>query len=238
MRYSAPLVVALGLLCPDPADAFCGAYVGEEGAEIHNSASRIVLAREGNISTLTMFNDFEGNASEFGMIIPVSSTIDEDNVALVDADLLDRLDRYSAPRLVQYTCEDFYNDAGTTIDPMVIAPMPDSSAASARSVAVPDDELLDSGLEMAGSSSGGSSGGGCGGGFSSTDYLTHTDTTDDRYDTAHGVTVEDELQLGEYELWVLRADDADGLSGWLAENGFVMPDGATALLDELSLIHI
>ena len=232
MRYSAPLVVALGLLCPDPADAFCGAYVGEEGAEIHNSASRIVLAREGNISTLTMFNDFEGNASEFGMIIPVSSTIDEDNVALVDADLLDRLDRYSAPRLVQYTCEDFYNDAGTTIDPMVIAPMPDSSAASARSVAVPDDELLDSGLEMAGSSSGGSSGGGCGGGFSSTDYLTHTDTTDDRYDTAHGVTVEDELQLGEYELWVLRADDADGLSGWLAENGFVMPDGATALLDE------
>ncbi|MFT5685980.1 MAG: hypothetical protein ACI8RZ_006935, partial [Myxococcota bacterium] len=140
-----------------------------------------------------------------------------------------------APRLVQYTCEDFFNDGGVTIDPMVIAPGTGSSAASSRSVAVPDSEgPLDTASAFdssSSSSSSRSSASGCGGGGSS-DYLTHTDTTDDRLDTAYGVTVEDEFTLGEYELWVLRADEAEGLSGWLNENGFVMPGGATELLDE------
>ncbi|MFT5686123.1 MAG: hypothetical protein ACI8RZ_007079, partial [Myxococcota bacterium] len=78
MRRWTLLLMASGLLCPEPADAFCGAYVGEEGAEIHNKASRIVVAREGAVTTLTMFSDFEGDASEFGMIIPVSTAIDSD----------------------------------------------------------------------------------------------------------------------------------------------------------------
>lgn len=231
MRCWTPLILASGLLCPDLSEAFCGAYVGAEGDEIHNNASRIVLAREGTITTLTMFNDFEGDASTFGMVIPVSATIDADNIQLVVPELLDRLDRYSAPRLVQYTCEDFFNDDGITIDPMVVAPGTGGSASSSRSVAVPDSEGVFDTADIGDSFSRPSSSSGCGGG-SSAAYLSETDTTDDRLDTATGVVIEDEFILGEYELWVLRADEAEGLTRWLSDNDFVMPSGATTLLDE------
>ena len=230
MNRWTPIILTSVLLYPQPASAFCGAYVGATGEEIQNHASRIVLSREDHITSLTMFNDFEGDASEFGMIIPIASTIDADNVQLVDPALLDRLDRYSAPRLVQYTCEDFFNDAGITIDPMVISPTTGSSASSARSVSVSasvsDDTGLGSSLDA---SRRGSSG--CGGG-SSRDYLTETDTSDDRVDTAHGVVIEDEFTLGEYEMWVVRATESEGLAEWLIENDFVLPDGAAELLDE------
>lgn len=230
MRRWTPIILAGALLSPEPARAFCGAYVGASGEEIHNHASRIVIAREGNITSLTMFNDFDGDASEFGMIIPVASTIDADNVQLVASSLIDRLDRYSAPRLVQYTCEDFFNDEGITIDPMVVSPTLDSSAASARSVSVSASVSDDTGFELSlDAPRSGSSG--CGGG-SSRDYLTQTDTTDDRVDTAYGVVIEDEFTLGEYELWVVSASESEGLAGWLSENGFVLPAGTAELLDE------
>ena len=187
-----------------------------------------MIAREGNINTLTMFNDFEGNASEFGMIIPASSTIDEDNIRLVAPGLIDRLDRYSAPpRLVQYTCEDLFNDEGTTIDPMVISPVLGSSSARARSAAVSEEETsFDTGE---GSSSSSSSGCGGGGGYDY-DYVTETDTADDRVDTGYGVVIEDEFDLGEYELWVLRADEAEGLVGWLKTTSSSQTERWTCLM--------
>jgi len=229
MNQKTLLLAALGLLCPQPSSAFCGAYVGAEGTEIQNSASKIVVAREGRLSTLTMFNDYEGDADQFGLIIPVPSSIDADNVRLVSPTLLDRVHRYSAPRLVQYTCEDFYNDAGSTIDPMVLSPSSRSTAASRRSVSEPDAPSTDTaGFEFEASASASASGG-CTS-TSSTSIYTDVDTSDDRLDTAHGVVIEDEFSLGEYDMWVLRAEDSDGLSGWLHDNGFVMPDAAGEML--------
>ena len=229
MNRWTPIILASTLLYSEPSSAFCGAYVSATGEEIQNHASRIVLSREDNITSLTMFNDFQGDASEFGLIIPVASTIDADNVRLVDPSLLDRLDRYSAPRLVQYTCEDFFNDKGITIDPMVVSPTANSSAASARSVSVAESDSDDTGFNISiDVSSSGSPG--CGG--SSHSHLTETDPSDDRVDTAHGVVIEDEFTLGEYEMWVVRADESEGLAEWLRDNGFVMPDGAAELLDE------
>lgn len=233
MDHKTLLLAAMGLLCPLPASAFCGAYVGAEGEEIHNRASRIVVARDDGLNTLTMFNDFEGDASQFGMIIPVPASIEADNVRLVPPELLDRVDRYSAPRLVQYTCEDFYNDAGTTIDPNVLSPSSQTTAASQRSVSEPGAGLgLDTadtgGLSLSASS--GSSSVGCGGGSINTTPYETVDTSDDRLDTAYGVVIEDEFSLGEYELWVLRAEDTAGLTGWLGDNGFVLPGGAEKML--------
>ena len=221
------LMAAGALLCPATANAFCGAYVGAEGDSIHNNASRIVIAREAPVTTITMFNDFEANTTEFGMIIPVSATIDADNVRLTSTALLDRIDRYSAPRLVQYTCEDFYNDNGINIDPGVISPTRNSSAASARSISIPDVEG-DTGMDSVDVNVSV----GCSGGGSSHDYLTETDTSDDWYDTGTGVTVEDSFTLGEYELWVLRSADTNGLASWLTDNGFILQDGTEEMLDE------
>jgi hypothetical protein len=229
------MLMVTGALWSHPADAFCGAYVGAEGTEITNRASRIVIARSGLYTALTMFNDFEGDADEFGLIVPLPGSIDEDNLRLVDRTLLDRIDRHSAPRLVSYTCEDFFNDDGTTIQPMVISPTTSSTAASSRSVAT--DAVGDTGDTGPSSASSSSSRPapapsiGCGGGGYSSE-LSEVDSTNDYYDTATGVTVEEEFDFGEYEIFVLRASDSAGLTAWLADSGFVLPDGASILLED------
>ncbi|MFT4975966.1 MAG: hypothetical protein ACI8S6_001861, partial [Myxococcota bacterium] len=195
------LLLVLGIA--PRAQAFCGAYVGTEGAELSNKASRIVLARTGDENTLTMFNDYAGDQSTFGLIIPVPSAIDRDNVHLVSPDLLDRVDEYTAPRLVAYTCEDFFNDDGETISTTTrVVP---SQASPSGSV-------------------------GCTGSGPSGDYS--VDTSDNVYDTAHGIEISDEFSLEEYEAWVLQAGEGEGLSGWLAEQGFSLPEGADAVFDE------
>lgn len=88
---------------------FCGAYVAEEGASLTNRASRIVVARDDYGTTLSMFNDVQGDFSSFALVVPVPEGFDENNLRLVDRDLLEKLDAYSAPRRVAYTCEDFYD---------------------------------------------------------------------------------------------------------------------------------
>ncbi|MEL6342576.1 MAG: DUF2330 domain-containing protein, partial [Myxococcota bacterium] len=228
MNRTMMLIAAAVWACPAAAWGFCGAYVGAEGEEIKNQASRIVIAREGTLTTLTMFNDFEGDADQFGLIIPVPASIDQDNVRLVEPALLDRLDRYSAPRLVEYTCEDFFNDDGVTIDPMVLSPSTQSRIRSQRSVGEPDEAV---GLDTADADMGTTSGSGGCGGVSSPTWLSDVDTSDDRLDTGYDVVIEDEFNLGEYDLWVLRAEDAEGLSGWLGDNGFVLPAATADALD-------
>ena len=90
------------------AHAFCGAYVGGADAELTNSDSRIVIARSGGDVRLTMFNDV-GDASEpFGLLVPIPMRLGEDHVRLVDVDAMTVIERYAEPRLVEYSCEDFY----------------------------------------------------------------------------------------------------------------------------------
>jgi hypothetical protein len=103
-------VLSLVALWAGPASAFCGTYVGGAGSELTNQTSRIAIARQGNQTTLTLANDFEGNAVDFAMVIPVPEILGPDDVRVVDSDLLDVLDGYSGPRLVRYECEDFYGD--------------------------------------------------------------------------------------------------------------------------------
>ncbi len=202
------ITAMLGLTAP--AQAFCGAYVGTEDAELTNQSSRIVMALSDGLVTLTMFNDYEGDQAEFGLIIPIPAAIDSDSVRLADPYLLERIDRHSAPRLVEYTCEDFFNNAGETIDPMLVSPASSTSGSS----------FLSSGVASASS--------GCG--FSG--YSNSIDTADDYLDTAYGVEIEDRFDLGEYEAWVLQASGGEGLSAWLTSQGFSLTSSAATLFDE------
>ena len=102
-------VALLAGLWPGVSWAFCGTYVGGSEGTPTNRASMIAVARAGDATTLTLFNDFEGEVEEFGLVIPVPPGFDEGNLRLGDKELLDRLDRYSAPRLVSYDCESFYD---------------------------------------------------------------------------------------------------------------------------------
>ena len=51
-----------------------------------------------------------------------------------------------------------------------------------------------------------------------------------RKDQASGVTVEAEYTVGEYDIQILSAEESDGLSIWLTENGYQIPDGAEDVL--------
>jgi len=49
-----------------------------------------------------MSNDFKGDPKAFAVVIPVPTAIDRDQVRVADRALLDHIDAYSAPRLVEY----------------------------------------------------------------------------------------------------------------------------------------
>jgi hypothetical protein len=61
-----------------------------------------VLVRDGNRTVMTMANDFQGDPKEFAVVIPVPTFLRREQIHVGDPALLDHLDAYSAPRLVEY----------------------------------------------------------------------------------------------------------------------------------------
>jgi Na+-translocating ferredoxin:NAD+ oxidoreductase RnfD subunit len=91
------------MICLDqPLRAFCGFYVCKADTKLFNRASQVVLVRDGDRTVLTMTNDFSGNPTEFAVVIPVPTRIERDQIHVADKKLIDHLDAYSAPRLVEY----------------------------------------------------------------------------------------------------------------------------------------
>ncbi|MDH4065878.1 MAG: DUF2330 domain-containing protein, partial [Acidobacteriota bacterium] len=84
------------------AEAFCGFYVARADTRLFNKASQVVLARDGDRTVITMANDFRGDLREFAMVIPVPTSITRDQIHVADKGLLDHLDAFTAPRLVEY----------------------------------------------------------------------------------------------------------------------------------------
>ena len=95
-------IVALIVLLEQPLRAFCGFYVSKADTKLFNRASQVVLVRDGDRTVLTMANDFSGNPTEFAVVIPVPTRIERDQIHVGDKALIDHLDAYSAPRLVEY----------------------------------------------------------------------------------------------------------------------------------------
>ncbi len=107
---------------PDTAEAFCGTYVGQAGAELYNNASQIAITRQGTRTTLTIANDFVGDVTEFALVVPIPEVITAADVSTASVatteypegqshtEMITRLDAYSGPRLVSYTCNDFQGD--------------------------------------------------------------------------------------------------------------------------------
>ncbi len=102
-RFRILVLFLLGcLLAPEPAQAFCGFYVARADARLFNRASRVVLVRDGDRTVLTMANDYRGDPAEFAVVIPVPTRIQREQIHVADPALVDHLDAYSAPRLVEY----------------------------------------------------------------------------------------------------------------------------------------
>ena len=82
--------------------SFCGFYVAKADTKLFNKASQVVLVRHEDKTVLTMANDFKGDLKEFAVVIPVPTVLQKDQIHIGDKALLDHLDAYSSPRLVEY----------------------------------------------------------------------------------------------------------------------------------------
>lgn len=96
------LLFAIAGFIPLAAEAFCGFYVAKADTKLFNKASQVVLVRDDDKTVMTMANDFEGDPKEFAVVIPVPTFLEKGQIHVGDKTLIDHLDAYSAPRLVEY----------------------------------------------------------------------------------------------------------------------------------------
>ncbi|HYV67256.1 MAG TPA: DUF2330 domain-containing protein [Myxococcales bacterium] len=106
MRRALLLAFALTATAAPRAHAFCGFFVGKADGQLFNKSSQVALVRDGDRTVLTMSNDYQGPLSEFALVVPVPSVLTRDQIHVGNRKLLERLDAYSSPRLVEYTDPD------------------------------------------------------------------------------------------------------------------------------------
>ena len=100
--WSAAVAFCLALVGAPQADAFCGFYLAKADADLFNAASKVVIARDSDRTTITMANDYRGDPREFALVVPVPTVLDREQIRVRGSELIDRIDAYTAPRLVEY----------------------------------------------------------------------------------------------------------------------------------------
>jgi hypothetical protein len=123
-------IASLGVIVPN-AWAFCGFYVAKADTKLYNKASQVVIAREGNRTILTMANDYQGEAKDFAIVVPVPVVLKAEQVQIGESVVIQHLDAFSAPRLVEY-----FDPDPCEVDKQRRMPMlPSASAPAAESSA-------------------------------------------------------------------------------------------------------
>ena len=99
--------IAAAALCTErDAGAFCGFYVSGADTKLTNNATQVVLMRDGIRTVLSMQNNYQGPPQDFAMVVPVPVVLQKENVKTLERDVFDRIDKLSAPRLVEYWEQD------------------------------------------------------------------------------------------------------------------------------------
>jgi hypothetical protein len=100
-RKFAAIVVAMTMISSQ-AMAFCGFYVSKADGTLKNKTSQVILVRDGERSTITMYNDFHGDLKDFAMVVPVPVVLQKSDIKVIDQSIFSTLNEYSKPRLVEY----------------------------------------------------------------------------------------------------------------------------------------
>ncbi|MEO1493499.1 MAG: DUF2330 domain-containing protein [Pseudomonadota bacterium] len=96
-------ILALGAIsAAEPAAAFCGFFVAKGDAKLFNEASKVVMVRDQDRTVITMVNDFQGEVKDFAMVIPAPTVLKREQIHVTENAIVDHLDAYTAPRLVEY----------------------------------------------------------------------------------------------------------------------------------------
>lgn len=94
------------LIVSQSAAAFCGFYVAKADTKLFNKASKVVMVRDEDRTVITMASDYQGDPKEFALVVPVPTFIERGQINVGDNAIIDHLDAYSSPRLVEYFDED------------------------------------------------------------------------------------------------------------------------------------
>jgi hypothetical protein len=129
ISIGAGALCAAATLWSGSANAFCGFYVAKADTKLFNKASQVAIVHDDDKNVLTMSNDFQGDLKEFAIVIPVPTALEKDQIHVGERVLLDRLDAYSSPRLVEYwdnnPCQVSYDNR------RAMAPMPSAKMSGA-----------------------------------------------------------------------------------------------------------
>lgn len=82
--------------------AFCGFFVAKADAQLFNHRSEVAIAHYNNQTAYSLSFDYKGDPQEFALILPVPIVLKKPDVKVIPANLFQRLDDFSAPRLVRY----------------------------------------------------------------------------------------------------------------------------------------
>ncbi|MBK7375748.1 MAG: DUF2330 domain-containing protein [Chitinophagaceae bacterium] len=115
--------------------SFCGFYVSKADGTLKNKTSQVILVRDGNRNVITMYNDFKGDTRDFAMIVPVPVVLRKENIKVVDQSIFQKLNDYSAPRLVEYWDQNPCYDYEALYERKSMAPAADLNRALAGKVA-------------------------------------------------------------------------------------------------------
>lgn len=118
------LVCVVCLMVAPKAWAFCGFYVAKADSKLYNQTSQVALARSGNRTVLTMANDYQGEVKDFAIVVPVPVVLKKEQIKIAEPKIIERLDAFSAPRLVEYfdsnPCEPIYPAAEDRARPSTV----------------------------------------------------------------------------------------------------------------------
>ena len=107
VRWSAAVLgTVVALAAARDAGAFCGFYVSGADAKLTNDATQVVLMRDGTRTVLSMQNSYRGPPQDFAMVVPVPVVLQKENVKTLERVVFDRIDKLTAPRLVEYWEQD------------------------------------------------------------------------------------------------------------------------------------
>ena len=99
--YLTSLLLAL-MLQASQSWGFCGFYVAKADTGLFNNSSQVVYVRDGDRNVVTMGSDFRGDVQNFAMVVPVPTVLEREQINVSHQAIVDHLDAYTAPRLVEY----------------------------------------------------------------------------------------------------------------------------------------
>ncbi|MBI1780246.1 MAG: DUF2330 domain-containing protein [Sphingobacteriales bacterium] len=118
--------------------SFCGFYVSKADGTLKNKTSQVIMVRDGDRTVITMSNDFKGDAEDFAMVVPVPTVLKKSDIKVLNAELFQRLNDYSKPRLVEYY--DQNPCMSQNLDEVVVSGLAKSRAPKALGYAESKDE--------------------------------------------------------------------------------------------------